>query len=68
MDARFLSLLRVERAAGSDSCVLTSELAFSSAVLDRLMIVPIGFEIDFASVPRLPLVRAGMGGGGWNLG
>lgn len=62
MDARFLSLLRVERVAGSNTWVLTSELAFSSDVLDRLVIVPIGFETDFASVPRLPLAFLLFGG------
>lgn len=62
MDARFLSLLRVERVAGSDSWVLTSELAFSSKVLDRLVIVPVGFATDFASVPRLPLAFLLFGG------
>lgn len=62
MDARFLSLLRVERVAGSDDWVLTSELAFSSAVLKRLIIVPIGFRTDFASVPRLPLAFLLFGG------
>lgn len=62
MDARFLSLLRVERVAGTDEWVLTSELAFSSAVLNRLVIVPIGFRTDFASVPRLPLAFLLFGG------
>jgi hypothetical protein len=62
MNARFLSVLRVERVAGSDEWVLTSELAFSSAVLKRLVIVPIGFRTDFASVPRLPLAFLLFGG------
>lgn len=60
--ARFLSVLRVERVAGSRDWVLTSELAFSSAVLDRLIIVPIGFVTDFASVPRLPFAYLLFGG------
>lgn len=62
MDARFLSVLRVERVAGSGSWVLVSELAFSSVVLNRLVIVPIGFRTDFASVPRLPLAFLLFGG------
>lgn len=62
MTAQFLSLLRVERVAGSDDWVLTSELAFSSEVLNRLIIVPIGFRTDFASVPRLPLAFLLFGG------
>lgn len=59
----FLSLLRVERArAGAGQWVLTADLAFSSAVLDRLIIVPAGFVTDFASVPRLPLAFLLFGG------
>lgn len=62
MKGEFLSVLRVERVAGSDEWELTSELAFSSAVLNRLIIVPIGFRTDFASVPRLPLAFLLFGG------
>ena len=55
MNARFLTKLSVKRVdPDSEDWELTSELAFSSAVLDRLIIVPIGFVTDFASVPRLP--------------
>jgi hypothetical protein len=52
--ARFHTKLRVERVA-EDEWVLTDLLAFSSAILDRMIIVPAGFVTDFASVPRLPL-------------
>jgi hypothetical protein len=62
MSARFLTVLQVERVAGAREWVLTSELAFSSDVLDRLIIVPIGFVTDFASVPRLPLAYWLFGG------
>lgn len=55
MSGRFLTTLSVERVdPDSEDWVLTSELAFSSSVLNRLVIVPAGFETDFASVPRLP--------------
>lgn len=56
MTARFLSVLRVERVApDEDRWRLLADLAFSSDVLDRLVIVPKGFETDFASVPRIPV-------------
>lgn len=63
MIARFLSVLRVERLTAS-TWSLTSELAFSSAVLGTLVIVPIGFVTDFASVPRAPFTYWLFGGVG----
>lgn len=63
MKGEFLSVLRVERLTATD-WMLTSELAFSSAVLNRLVIVPIGFVTDFASVPRAPFTYWLFGGVG----
>lgn len=51
----FLSTFRGEPILpGSDNWRLLATLAFSSDVLNRLVIVPEGFVTDFASVPRLP--------------
>lgn len=59
----FLSKLCVERVApGAADWILTSELAFASDVLNRIIIVPVGFVTDFASVPRLPLAYLLFGG------
>jgi hypothetical protein len=56
MSAKFLTPLRVERAAGSDSgWVLAAPLVYDSEVANRRITVPAGFATDFASVPRLPL-------------
>lgn len=56
MEAGFLTALRAEPISpGNDNWRLLAELAFSSDVLDRLIVVPPGFVTDFASVPRLPL-------------
>ena len=60
---RFLSTLRTER-VDLLTCdrVLLAPLAFSSNLLDRLVIVPEGFVTDFASVPRAPLTYWLFGG------
>lgn len=56
MKGQFLSTFKGEPISpGSDNWRLLAELAFSSEVLNRLIIVPEGFVTDFASVPRLPL-------------
>lgn len=61
--ARFLSTLRTDRVdfASADR-ILLAPLAFSSALLDRLVIVPEGFVTDFASVPRAPFTYWLFGG------
>lgn len=41
-----------------DVWVLTRPLIYYSAVLHTTIIVPDGFETDYASVPRLPIVYA----------
>ena len=60
---RFLSTLRTER-VDLLTCdrILLAPLAFSSVVLDKLIIVPEGFVTDFASVPRAPLTYWLFGG------
>lgn len=60
---RFLSTLRTDRVSlDSFDRILLAPLAFSSALLDRLVIVPEGFVTDFASVPRAPLTYWLFGG------
>jgi hypothetical protein len=60
---RFLSTLRTER-VDLLTCdrVLLAPLAFSSKLLDRLVIVPEGYVTDFASVPRAPFTYWLFGG------
>lgn len=61
--ARFLSTLRTDRVGlASADRILLAPLAFSSALLDRLVIVPEGFVTDFASVPRAPFTYWLFGG------
>ena len=36
--------------------ILTSDLIYDSDVLNQRLVVPCGFETDFASVPRVPFV------------
>lgn len=43
---------------------LLAPLAYKSDLLKEEIIVPIGFETDFASVPRLPLAYLIVGGRG----
>lgn len=61
--SRFLSTLRTERVdLATCDRVLLAPLAFSSVVLDKLVVVPEGFVTDFASVPRAPLTYWLFGG------
>ncbi|AWL03416.1 DUF1353 domain-containing protein [Massilia oculi] len=63
--ARFLSTLRTDRVSlTSADRILLAPLAFSSALLDRYVVVPEGFVTDFASVPRAPLTYWLFGGVG----
>jgi hypothetical protein len=50
--SRFAKPLRTEFIDGRRSKLL-SELTFASSSLDRVICVPVGFETDFASVPRI---------------
>jgi hypothetical protein len=61
MKARFLTSLKVAREDGG-AWTLTKPLIYDSEILDRRITVPPGFETDFASVPRLPLVYLLYGG------
>jgi hypothetical protein len=54
MNARFHTKLSVEQ-LDDERWRLLAMLAFCSAKYDRMIIVPAGFETDFASVPRVPL-------------
>jgi len=55
----FVTSLRVEKSEepssvfGRAEWTLTSVLVYNSDVLGKLVIVPTGFRMDFASVPRL---------------
>lgn len=55
---RFLSRLRAEKLADGRRPIwrLIEPLVYVSAVARQEITVPVGFETDFASVPRLPLV------------
>lgn len=55
MKSEFLTLLCTEDEDDAHA-KLTAPLIYASARLDRVITVPAGFETDFASVPRLPLV------------
>ena len=52
--ARFHTTLSVEQ-VDVDKWKLLAMLAFYSAKLDRMLLVPAGTVTDFASVPRVPL-------------
>lgn len=64
-NSRFLTTLCVERVkVGGKLYRLTSDLAYASDLLDRILIVPAGFVTDFGSVPRWPLTYWLFGGVG----
>jgi hypothetical protein len=50
---RFLDVLRVEEVSATHWRLL-AELRYDSAVLGARLIIPAGFETNFASVPRAP--------------
>lgn len=52
LEPGFESRLRVEKI--NSHWRLIEQLAYDSAVLSARVVVPAGFETDFASVPRLP--------------
>lgn len=56
MKARFLTSLQVRRASDGEpgAWELVAPLIYSGNVLKHVVIVPIGFRTDFASVPRVP--------------
>lgn len=60
IEARFLTPLRVEQ-IGNDRWLVKDVLIYISEALNRAVLVPAGFETDFASVPRLPFVYLAFG-------
>lgn len=56
--SRFLSKLQMEVADNKDDgqWVLTAPLVYRSDVAKQTFTVPIGFQTDLASVPRIPIV------------
>ena len=61
MIAQFLTKLQVEQ-INEDDWQLLSSLKYYSLILDRELVVPMGFVTDFASVPRLPIIYWFTGG------
>lgn len=64
MNAKFYNSLRVTQVAWNPKDIwrLEVDLVYFSALLNKLIIVPEGFETDFASVPRLPFTYLLAGG------
>lgn len=60
VEARFLTPLRVEQIA-NERWLVKDVLIYISEALNRAVLVPAGFETDFASVPRLPFVYLAFG-------
>jgi hypothetical protein len=56
--SQFLTKLVVEVAdiADDGKWIVVQPLVYQSDVAKRTIMVPIGFQTDFASVPRLPLI------------
>lgn len=60
---KFLTELDFHLKAGSDNIyVLDESLMYHSSLLKRYIEVPVGFETDLASVPRVPFVYSFWGG------
>jgi hypothetical protein len=59
--SRFVTPLCTEDEA-DDHAKLAADLVYESDRLQRVITVPAGFETDFASVPRLPVVYLAAGG------
>jgi hypothetical protein len=61
--ARFLTELHVSLNDGSDTeWTLDKDLVYDSDLVLNVVVVPSGFETDFASVPRLPFAYLLVGG------
>lgn len=62
--AKFLSELELRKAHDKDDgwWKVTVPLVFESDVAGAVIEVPVGFETDLASVPRLPVVYLAAGG------
>lgn len=62
MKSEFLSPLRVSENADDSGAVLLIDFRYYSERLGREIVVPAGFETDYASVPRLPFAYSLFGG------
>lgn len=64
LPARFMTTLQARRASDGQAGAweLTSALVFVSVVIDKVIVVPVGFRTDYASVPRLPVAYLLFGG------
>jgi hypothetical protein len=63
MISEFLTELDCELKHGSENVwVLRSDLLYASKLLNAKITVPAGFETDFASVPRVPVIYWFWGG------
>ena len=57
MEAKFLTSLNITMKDGDENTwIVLHPFAYQSPVLEGIVVVPSGFETDFASVPRLPVV------------
>lgn len=52
--ANFLTHLDV-RCRNDGTWILIQDLQYQSAIIDDVIVVPAGFQTDFASVPRVPI-------------
>lgn len=60
--SKFLTPLDVEEISDSIFAVANAPFQYQSDLLKKIIVVPVGFYTDFASVPRyLPLVYAALG-------
>jgi len=56
-ESKFLSTLKIESREDSENIwVLTAPLIYQSKVLDKIIEVPVLFQTDLASVPRIPFI------------
>ena len=63
MKSKFLNELHISlKPSGEGIWILDEELLYNSAILNRTIGVPRGFETDLSSVPRVPFVYWWWGG------
>jgi hypothetical protein len=55
MESKFLTELDARLKDDDKIWILDSPLVYQSALLDTVINIPMGFETDFASVPRVPI-------------
>ena len=61
MKSKFLTFLDCRLSDDESFWILNKPLFYKSAYLNTVICVPTGFETDFASVPRIPIVYACFG-------